>query len=161
MGIAHVPEGRRIFYGLTVRENLEVGGYQVRAKGDMMARGIEEAFTLFPRLREREQQLAGTLSGGEQQMLAVARALMSRPKLLLMDEPSLGLAPIIVDELFHKIVEINQAGTTMILVEQNARVALKVCTRGYVLETGEIVVEGSRDSLLSNDAVRKAYLGVA
>lgn len=161
MGIAHVPEGRRIFYGLTVRENLEVGGYQIRGKGDMMARGIEEAFTLFPRLREREQQLAGTLSGGEQQMLAVARALMSRPKLLLMDEPSLGLAPIIVDELFHKIVEINKAGTTMVLVEQNARVALKVCTRGYVLETGEIVVEGSRESLLSNDAIRKAYLGLA
>jgi len=159
LGVAFVPEGRRIFWGLTVRENLEVGGYLLRLSRGAIERGIEEAFTLFPVLRERHNQTGGTLSGGEQQMLAIARALMSQPKLLLMDEPSLGLAPIILEELFRKIVEINQAGTTIVLVEQNAKIALGVCSRGYVLETGEVVVRGTRESLFNNEAVRRAYLG--
>jgi len=159
LGVAFVPEGRRIFWGLTVRENLEVGGYLLRLSRGAIERGIEEAFTLFPVLRERHNQTGGTLSGGEQQMLAIARALMSQPKLLLMDEPSLGLAPIILEELFRKIVEINQAGTTIVLVEQNAKIALGVCSRGYVLETGEVVVQGTRESLFNNQAVRRAYLG--
>ena len=161
LGMAYVPEGRRIFWGLTVRENLEVGGYLLRLSRGAIERGVEEAFSLFPVLRERHNQTGGTLSGGEQQMLAIARALMSQPKLLLMDEPSLGLAPIIVEELFHKIVEINRAGTTIVLVEQNAKIALSVCTRGYVLETGEVVVQGTRESLFNNEAVRRAYLGAA
>jgi branched-chain amino acid transport system ATP-binding protein len=161
LGMAYVPEGRRIFWGLTVRENLEVGGYLLRLSRGAIERGIEEAFVLFPVLRERHDQTGGTLSGGEQQMLAIARALMSQPKLLLMDEPSLGLAPIIVEELFHKIVEINRTGTTIVLVEQNAKIALSVCTRGYVLETGEVVVQGTRESLFNNEAVRRAYLGAA
>jgi len=161
LGMAYVPEGRRIFWGLTVRENLEVGGYLLRLSRGAIERGVGEAFSLFPVLRERHNQTGGTLSGGEQQMLAIARALMSQPKLLLMDEPSLGLAPIIVEELFHKIVEINRAGTTIVLVEQNAKIALSVCTRGYVLETGEVVVQGTRESLFNNEAVRRAYLGAA
>jgi branched-chain amino acid transport system ATP-binding protein len=161
LGMAYVPEGRRIFWGLTVRENLEVGGYLLRLSRGAIERGIEEAFVLFPVLRERHNQTGGTLSGGEQQMLAIARALMSQPKLLLMDEPSLGLAPIIVEELFHKIVEINRTGTTIVLVEQNAKIALSVCTRGYVLEAGEVVVQGTRESLFNNEAVRRAYLGAA
>ncbi len=160
MGIALVPEGRRIFPGLTVYENLMMGAYNRKDK-DGIERDLEWIFQLFPRLKERIKQLGGTLSGGEQQMLAISRALMSRPKLLMMDEPSLGLAPILVDEVFEVIKKINEEGTTILLVEQNALGALKISHYGYVLETGSIVLEGPSNELLENDMVRKAYLGVA
>ncbi len=160
MGIALVPEGRRIFPGLTVYENLMMGAYNRKDK-EGIEKDLEWIFQLFPRLKERTKQLGGTLSGGEQQMLAISRALMSRPKLLMMDEPSLGLAPILVEEVFEVIKKINEEGTTILLVEQNALGALKISHYGYVLETGSIVLEGPSSELLENDMVRRAYLGVA
>ncbi|MBQ7866305.1 MAG: ABC transporter ATP-binding protein [Clostridia bacterium] len=156
-GMALCPEGRRIFQQMTVRENLEMGGF-TRNKAEIPA-SMDEMFQRFPRLKEREKQIAGTLSGGEQQMLAMARALMSRPKLLMLDEPSMGLAPILVEQIFDIIKELHQAGTTILLVEQNAQMALSVADRAYVLETGTISMEGPAQELLHNDAVRKAYLG--
>lgn len=156
-GIALCPEGRRIFQQMTVRENLEMGGY-TRPAGEIEA-SIDEMYTLYPRLKEREKQIAGTLSGGEQQMLAMARALMSKPKLLMLDEPSMGLAPILVEQIFDIVKTLHKAGTTILLVEQNAQMALSVADRAYVLETGNISMEGPADDLLHNDAVKKAYLG--
>ena len=156
-GIALCPEGRRIFQQMTVRENLEMGGF---TRPDKEIEGsIDEMFQRFPRLKEREKQIAGTLSGGEQQMLAMARALMSRPRLLMLDEPSMGLAPILVEQIFEIIKELHQSGTTILLVEQNAQMALSVADRAYVLETGKLTMEGTADELLHSDAVRKAYLG--
>ncbi len=156
-GIAHVPEGRRIFNRLTVRENLTMGAYLRTDTGidDDLAR----VFELFPRLNERVMQVAGTLSGGEQQMLAIGRALMARPRLLLLDEPSMGLAPVLVEQIFDTIVDINRLGTTILLVEQNAAMALSIAHRGYVLETGAIVTEGTAAQLSENADVRRAYLG--
>ena len=156
-GIGHAPEGRRIFSRLTVLENLQMGAFS-RPKANI-APDIERVFALFPRLKERERQLGGTLSGGEQQMLAIGRALMSEPRMLLLDEPSLGLAPILVAQVFETIKEINSQGTTVLLVEQNALQALSIAHRGYVLQTGEVVLSGSADSLRQNETVRKAYLG--
>ena len=153
-GITLVPEGRRVFPDMTVLENMKIGAYLRRDKPD-----IEWCFTLFPRLKERHWQLAGTLSGGEQQMLAVARALMSRPKLMMMDEPSLGLAPLIVRDIFQIIREINKQGVTILLIEQNANMALHTADKGYVLETGEIILEGPGRELLENPVIREAYLG--
>lgn len=158
-GIIHVPEGRRIFAGLTVRENLELGGFTQRKEKAVIAAGIEQAFALFPRLRERSEQMGGTLSGGEQQMLAICRGLMARPKLLMLDEPSMGLAPIIVAEIMNIIREINRQGTTILLIEQNAKAALKLAHRGYVMETGRIVMENKADVLRADDSIVKAYLG--
>ena len=159
-GVVHVPEGRKVFGSLTVRENLELGSYTRTAKA-RRADSLERVFTLFPRLRERAGQAAGTLSGGEQQMLAIGRALMTLPKLLMLDEPSLGLAPLIVKEIFRIIGEINRAGTTVLLVEQNTRQALALSHRGYVLENGRVTLSGSGETLLGNDHVRRAYLGEA
>jgi len=159
MGIAHSPEGRGVFANLTVEENLELGAY-ARSDHAAIAQDKEKGLNLFPRLRERLKQQAGTLSGGEQQMLAMARALMARPRLLLLDEPSLGLAPQVVTTIFQIIREINAAGTTILLVEQNAHMALKVAHRAYVLETGEIAMEGQAQQLAESDEVRKAYLGI-
>ena len=156
-GMALCPEGRRIFQQMTVRENLEMGGF-TRNKAEIPA-SMDEMFQRFPRLKEREKQIAGTLSGGEQQMLAMARALMSRPKLLMLDEPSMGLAPILVEQIFDIIKELHGSGTTILLVEQNAQMALSVADRAYVLETGTISMEGPAQELLHTDAVRKAYLG--
>ncbi|MHC1685159.1 MAG: ABC transporter ATP-binding protein [Clostridiaceae bacterium] len=157
-GIALVPEGRRVFADLTVLENLKIGAYtRVDKKG--IEADLEHVYTLFPRLKERTWQLAGTLSGGEQQMLAIGRALMSRPKLIMMDEPSLGLAPIIVKELFGIIKKINQEGMTVLLIEQNANAALKIADIGYIMETGKITLKGSGHELLHNDEIKKAYLG--
>ncbi|MHB1394874.1 MAG: ABC transporter ATP-binding protein [Clostridia bacterium] len=158
MGIAHVPEGRRIFANLTVMENLELGAFSRKDK-DGIKKDFDMVFDKFPRLKERTWQQAGTLSGGEQQMLATARALMSRPKMILMDEPSMGLAPLLVREIFTIIKEINKTGTTVLLVEQNAHMALSIAHKAYVLETGKIVLEGTADDLLHNEAVRNAYLG--
>jgi branched-chain amino acid transport system ATP-binding protein len=158
-GITHVPEGRRVFNRLTVRENLEMGAY-TRRDGEIDA-DVERVFTTFPRLRERAIQTAGTLSGGEQQMLAIGRALMARPRLLLLDEPSMGLAPVIVEQIFETIQAINQQGVTILLVEQNAAMALSVATRGYVLETGRVALEGRAADLADNPEVRRAYLGEA
>jgi len=158
MGVVQVPEGRKIFAPLTVRENLEMGAFTRRDKGEIKE-SMEFVFSIFPRLRERAEQLGGTLSGGEQQMLAVARALMARPRLLLMDEPSMGLAPILVEEIFNIIQRINQEGVTILLVEQNAHMALSVAHRGYVLETGVIQMEGTAAELRDNPRVREAYLG--
>jgi branched-chain amino acid transport system ATP-binding protein len=159
-GVSQSPEGRGIFPGMTVRENLEMGAYTRRNRAEIN-QDMERAFTLFPRLKEREKQVGGTLSGGEQQMLAVGRALMSRPKLLLLDEPSMGLAPMLIQQIFDIIVEINQQGTTVLLVEQNAQQALSRAHRAYVLETGRIVKAGTGSELLSDPAVKDAYLGVA
>jgi branched-chain amino acid transport system ATP-binding protein len=156
-GIGHAPEGRRIFSRLTVLENLQMGAFS-RPKANIEP-DIERVFTLFPRLRERTGQLGGTLSGGEQQMLAIGRALMSEPRMLLLDEPSLGLAPILVAQVFETIKEINSQGTTVLLVEQNALQALAIAHRGYVLQTGEVVLTGPSDDLRRNETVRKAYLG--
>jgi branched-chain amino acid transport system ATP-binding protein len=156
-GLCQAPEGRRVFANLTVRENLEMGAYTRRDAA--VAKDMERMLDLFPRLRERLQQPAGTLSGGEQQMLAMARALMSRPRVLLLDEPSLGLAPVLVREIFRIIQEINSEGTTILLVEQNARQALQIAERGYVLQTGEVVLSDRGPALLENPEVRRAYLG--
>lgn len=158
LGIAHVPEGRRIFPRLSVRENLEMGAYIVQDAALIQAR-MEQVFTLFPRLRERLAQLGGTLSGGEQQMLAVGRALMMGPKLLMLDEPSMGLAPLVVEQIFATITELNKTGVTVLLVEQNARRALRVAHRGYVIQTGEITLEDRAEALLDNEMVKEAYLG--
>ena len=158
-GLGLVPEGRGVFPGLTVTENLEMGGYILDDKDDIQ-QGIETAFSLFPRLKERANQMGGTLSGGEQQMLATARGLMSHPKILLMDEPSMGLAPVLVDQIFDIIKELNARGTTILLVEQNALMALSVADRGYVLQTGHIVLTDTGQNLKANDMVRKAYLGI-
>ena len=156
-GLALCPEGRRIFQQMTVKENLEMGAYS-RPATEIDA-SLEEMFQRFPRLKEREKQIAGTLSGGEQQMLAMARALMSRPKLLMLDEPSMGLAPILVEQIFDIITELHQGGATILLVEQNAQMALRVANRAYVMETGLITMAGAAGELLHNDAVQKAYLG--
>ncbi len=158
-GIGHAPEGRRVFARMSVRDNLFLGAY-VRKDAAAIRSDEERIFNFFPRLKERRHQIAGTLSGGEQQMLAIGRALMSRPKLLLLDEPSLGLAPILVDTIFEVIVEINKEGTTILLIEQNAARALQVANRGYVLETGRIVKEGTSKALLESPDVQRAYLGI-
>lgn len=157
-GLVQVPEGRRVFANLTVRENLEMGAYTCRNRQDIQA-GMERVYEIFPRLKERRRQVAGTLSGGEQQMLAMGRALMSRPRLLLLDEPSMGLAPILVDEIFNVITGINKTGTTILLVEQNAYKALGIANRAYILETGELVKTGAAADLLGDEAVQAAYLG--
>jgi len=157
LGMAHVPEGRRVFQQMTVEENLEMGAYtQPRSSFEP---NLERVYEQFPRLKERRKQVAGTLSGGEQQMLAMGRGLMSNPKLLMLDEPSMGLAPILVEQIFDIIRRLHRAGTTILLVEQNARMALSVADRGYVLETGKIVATGTGDELLHDEAVKKAYLG--
>ena len=158
LGVGHSPEGRRIFANMSVRENLELGAYTRRDRAGI-AEDLERGLTLFPRLRERIGQNAGTLSGGEQQMLAMARALMARPRLLLLDEPSLGLAPFLVRDIFRIIKDINAQGTTVLLVEQNAHLALGIAHRGYVLETGHIVMADEAKALLANDDIKKAYLG--
>ena len=155
-GLAHVPGGRRIFLQMSVQENLEMGAY---IQEEVSKAGLDMVFDLFPRLKERRKQVAGTLSGGEQQMLAMSRALMSHPKLLMLDEPSMGLAPILVDQIFDIIKQLHQAGTTILLVEQNARKALAVADRAYVLETGSVTLAGTGAELGRSDAVRKAYLG--
>jgi branched-chain amino acid transport system ATP-binding protein len=157
MGLAHVPEGRRIFLNLTVQENLDMGGYIQSAGENKKLK--ESVYERFPRLRERRNQIAGTLSGGEQQMLAIGRALMGKPKLMMLDEPSMGLAPILVDQIFEIIKELNKTGTTILLVEQNARMALAIADRGYVLETGRIVLSDTAEALLKDDSVKRAYLG--
>lgn len=159
-GVALVPEGRKVFADLTVLENLKIGAYS-RKDTAGIAEDLEKVYSLFPRLKERTWQAAGTLSGGEQQMLAIGRALMSRPKLIMMDEPSLGLAPIIVKELFGIIKKINEEGMTVLLIEQNANAALKIADIGYIMETGRIILSGSGQELLSNDEIKKAYLGEA
>ncbi len=159
MGISHAPEGRKVFPTLTVEENLLLGAYSLGNNRKAIEANMERVFALFPRLAERKRQLAGTLSGGEQQMLAIGRALMSRPRLLLLDEPSLGLAPMLVRAIFETIKEINQQGVTILLVEQNARAALKLAHRAYVLETGRIVLSGPSHELMQDERVRKAYLG--
>ena len=156
-GVAHVPEGRRIFNRLTVRENLTMGAY-LRSDGGIAA-DLDRVFALFPRLAERLTQVAGTLSGGEQQMLAIGRALMANPRLLLLDEPSMGLAPVLVEQIFDTISDINRGGMTILLVEQNAAMALSIAHRGYVLETGSIALEGTAAQLSDNADVRRAYLG--
>ena len=160
LGVGQSPEGRGVFPGMTVLENLEIGAYTRRDRAGV-AQDMERAFTLFPRLREREKQVGGTLSGGEQQMLAVGRALMSRPKLLLLDEPSMGLAPMLIQQIFEIITEINGQGTTVLVVEQNAQQALSRAHRAYVLETGRIVKEGTGEELLDDPSIKEAYLGVA
>ena len=156
-GLAQVPEGRRVFLNMTVEENLEMGAYT--RPGSEVEPHLERVYDLFPRMKERRRQVAGTLSGGEQQMLAMGRALMSDPKLIMLDEPSMGLAPILVEQIFDIIKELHKAGTTILLVEQNAQMALSVADRGYVLETGKIVTSGSGKELLSDESVKKAYLG--
>jgi len=158
-GVAMVPEGRGVFAKLTVAENLDMGAYH-RKDYERIAEDLEHVFKLFPRLEERRTQVAGTLSGGEQQMLATARALMARPRLLLLDEPSMGLAPVLVEDVFDRILEINSQGTTVLLVEQNAHMALQVAHRGHVLQTGEIVLSDTADGLRQNSMVQKAYLGI-
>lgn len=159
IGMGHVPEGRRIFAQMTVLENLEMGAYSRKSNKAEFSKDLELVFKRFPRLKERIKQLAGTLSGGEQQMLAIGRTIMSHPELILLDEPSMGLAPILVDEIFNIIEEINKTGTTILLVEQNANRALQIADRGYVLETGKIVIQGDAKNLIENDDIKKAYLG--
>jgi branched-chain amino acid transport system ATP-binding protein len=158
LGISHVPEGRRIFSNMTVMENLEMGAY-IRKDKSNIKDDFENVFEKFPRLCERKSQIAGTLSGGEQQMLAIGRALMSRPKMMLLDEPSMGLSPILVKEIFSIIEDINKNGTTVLLVEQNAKMALSIASRAYVIQNGRIEIEGSPKDLMADDNVRKAYLG--
>ncbi len=158
-GVTQVPEGRRVFGRLTVTENLEMGAYTLSDPREI-AHAIERVFTLFPRLKERRRQIAGTLSGGEQQMLATGRALMARPKVLLLDEPSMGLAPVLVDSIFDTIQQLHNEGTTILLVEQNARMALQVANRGYVIQTGEVVLSDTAENLRQNEMVQKAYLGI-
>lgn len=159
LGISHCPEGRKLFPQLTVFKNLTLGAYVRRGDPQGIKETMEEIFDLFPVLKERQQQLAGTLSGGEQQMLVIGRALMSQPKLLMLDEPSLGIAPILVARIFEVIRDINQRGTTILLVEQNAAIALRIANHGYVLETGEIVLAGEAKRLLSEEKIKQAYLG--
>ena len=159
LGVGHSPEGRRVFRKMSVRENLEMGAY-LRKAGPEVSRDLERDLDLFPRLDERFEQKAGTMSGGEQQMLAIGRALMTKPRVLLLDEPSMGLAPILVEQIFEIIREINKAGTTVLLVEQNAMMALAVADRGYIVQTGEITLEDSAAKLAKNPKVREAYLGV-
>ncbi len=156
-GLAHVPEGRRVFAQMTVEENLEMGAY-TRSNSEI-APGLERVYGHFPRLKERRRQVAGTLSGGEQQMLAMGRALMSSPKLLMLDEPSMGLAPILIEQIFQIVQDLHKAGTTILLVEQNAQMALAIASRAYVMETGKVTLSGSGEDLLHNDDVRRAYLG--
>jgi len=158
-GVVQVPEGRRIFARLTVNENLEMGAYTQKDK-KRFSENVERVFTLFPRLKERRTQVGGTLSGGEQQMLAMGRAMMADPKVLLLDEPSMGLAPVLVDSIFETIVDLNKLGTTILLVEQNARMALQVANRGYVIETGTISLSGSAEKLRADESVQKVYLGI-
>jgi len=160
LGISCVPEGRRVFGTMTVEENLEIGGYIRRRDKRWLSETMEQIYSLFPVLQDRKKQLGGTLSGGEQQMLALGRAMMSRPKLLLLDEPSMGLAPVMVERTFDAIQGIALKGTTLLLVEQNARMALTVANRGYVLQTGRIVLHGTAEALLNNDQVRQTYLGL-
>jgi branched-chain amino acid transport system ATP-binding protein len=159
LGLAQVPERRRVFTQLTVLENLEMGAFTRKDKDNLPA-DYEDVFRRFPRLQERRKQLAGTLSGGEQQMLAIGRALMSKPKLLLMDEPSMGLSPILVQEIFQIIRDVRDTGTTVLLVEQNAQMALQIADRAYVLETGSVAIQGKAADMLGNDDVRRAYLGI-
>lgn len=158
MGMAHVPEGRRIFQELSVYENLKLGAYTRKDKAEIEC-SLKMVYERFPRLEERKKQVAGTLSGGEQQMLAMGRALMSNPKIILMDEPSMGLSPLLVSEIFDIIKSINESGTTVLLVEQNAKKALSIADRAYVLETGNIVLEGAAKDLMNDDSIKKAYLG--
>ena len=158
MGMAHVPEGRRVFSHLTVYENLKLGAFTRKDKNEI-EETLQKVYKSFPRLEERKNQLAGTLSGGEQQMLAMGRALMSKPRIILMDEPSMGLSPIFVEEIFRIIREISAAGTTVLLVEQNAKKALSIADRAYVLETGNIVLSGDAEELMNNESIKKAYLG--
>jgi branched-chain amino acid transport system ATP-binding protein len=158
-GVVQVPEGRRVFGRLTVTENLEMGAFSRNSRQEI-SESAERVFTLFPRLKERQRQLAGTLSGGEQQMLAMGRGLMAQPKVLLLDEPSMGLAPVLVDSIFDTIRRLHEAGTTILLVEQNARMALQVADRGYVIQTGEVILSDRADNLRENESVQKAYLGV-
>ena len=158
MGMAHVPEGRRVFANLSVLQNLKMGAYTRKDKNEI-EETLKNIYKRFPRLEERQNQLAGTLSGGEQQMLAMGRALMSHPRIILMDEPSMGLSPIFVNEIFDIIKSVSAGGTTVLLVEQNAKKALSISERAYVLETGKIVLEGDADDLLNNDSIKKAYLG--
>lgn len=158
LGMSHVPEGRQVFATMTVEENLEMGAFPLKDK-KLIKDNLKNMYQKFPRLKERRKQLAGTLSGGEQQMLATARALMVNPKIILMDEPSMGLSPILVNEIFSIIKEIKNSGTTVLLVEQNAKMALSIADYGYVIETGHIVLEGKAKELLENDAIKKAYLG--
>ena len=158
MGMAHVPEGRRVFAELSVYENLRMGAYTRRDKGEI-EESLKNVYKRFPRLEERKNQMAGTLSGGEQQMLAMGRALMSKPKIILMDEPSMGLSPILVNEIFDIIRSVSESGTTVLLVEQNAKKALSIADRAYVLETGNIVLSGDAKDLLEDEAIKKAYLG--
>ena len=158
MGMAHVPEGRRVFAELSVYENLKMGAYTRKDKKEI-EESLANVYKRFPRLEERKNQMAGTLSGGEQQMLAMGRALMSKPKIILMDEPSMGLSPILVEEIFHIIREISASGTTVLLVEQNAKKALAIADRAYVLETGNIVLSGDAKEMMNNDSIKKAYLG--
>lgn len=158
MGISHVPEGRRVFANMTVAENLELGAY-LRKDKEGIKKDMEKVYELFPRLLERIKQQAGTLSGGEQQMLAMGRALMAKPRLLLLDEPSMGLAPLLVKQIFNIIQEISEAGTTILLVEQNANLALSIADRAYVVETGRIVLSGNADELTSSEEIKMAYLG--
>ena len=158
LGMAHVPEGRRVFAELSVYQNLKMGAYTRKDK-DEIAKTLEMVYKRFPRLEERKNQLAGTLSGGEQQMLAMGRALMSHPKIIVMDEPSMGLSPILVNEIFEIIKEVSAGGTTVLLVEQNAKKALSIADRAYVLETGKIVLEGDAKELMNDDSIKKAYLG--
>lgn len=158
LGMAHVPEGRRVFADLSVYENLKMGAYTRKDKAEI-EETLEKVYERFPRLKERKNQMAGTLSGGEQQMLAMGRALMSKPKIILMDEPSMGLSPILVNEIFDIIQEVSKSGTTVLLVEQNAKKALSIADRAYVLETGRIVLDGKAEDLLNDDSIKKAYLG--
>ncbi len=157
-GLAQVPEGRRVFQQMTVQENLEMGAF-TRTDSDVLEAGYEQVFARFPRLKERRRQLAGTLSGGEQQMLAMGRALMSQPKLLMLDEPSMGLSPILVGEIFAIVKDVHASGMTVLLVEQNAKMALSVAQRAYVLETGRVIKSGNANELMDDDVIRKAYLG--
>ena len=158
LGMAHVPEGRRVFAELTVYENLKMGAYTRKEKSEI-EQTLAMVYQRFPRLKERKNQLAGTLSGGEQQMLAMGRALMSHPKIIVMDEPSMGLSPILVNQIFDIIEEVSKSGTTVLLVEQNAKKALSIADRAYVLETGKIVLDGDAQALLNDDSIKKAYLG--
>lgn len=159
LGISHVPEGRKIFTKLTVSENLMMGAYLHKDSKEVLEKDLEEIYLVFPRLKERAGQMGGTLSGGEQQMLAIGRALMSKPKLLMLDEPSMGLAPIVVEEIFEQLKKLNKNGLSVLLVEQNANIALELSDYGYCIETGEVAFSGTGQELLSDNRVRKAYLG--